>query len=207
MSYWKRVLRRVALEAAKDAKLDTVASATIHLVVQGVVSLIIWVALSHVLPPGTLWARILATAVPLLTFPIAMGVRFFTVPADMSREDKSEIEHLTSALETRERRKVVKAIVGRAIEEGERLLTRNSDGSLGSREAAEKWVTTTRNFTSAAFGTGEAALLLSDSGYTFYSSDGPVGIWIKGRLRRLTELLARVETLDIDKDFDLRSWR
>jgi hypothetical protein len=109
MSYWKRVLRRVALEAAKDAKLDTVASATIHLVVQGVVSLIIWVALSHVLPPGTLWARILGTAVPLLTFPIAMGVRFFTVPADVSREDKSEIEHLTSALETRERRKVVKA--------------------------------------------------------------------------------------------------
>jgi hypothetical protein len=134
---------------------------------------------------------------PLLTFPIAMGVRFFTVPAEMLREDKAEIEHLTSALETRERRKLVKTIVGRAIEEGERLLTRNSDGSLGSKEAAGKWVTATRNFISAAFRAGEATLLLSDSGYTFYSSDGQIGIWIKGRLRRLTELLARVETLDI----------
>jgi hypothetical protein len=85
MSYWKCVLRRAALEAAKDAKLDTLASATIHLIVQAVVSVIIWVALGRVLPPGTLWARILATAIPLLTFPIAMGVRVFTVPADMAR--------------------------------------------------------------------------------------------------------------------------
>jgi hypothetical protein len=99
MSYWKRVLRRAALEAAKDAKVDTLASATIHLIVQAVVSVIIWVALGHVLPPGTLWARIRATTIPLLTFPIAMGVRVFTVPADMAQGDEAQIKSLTLALD------------------------------------------------------------------------------------------------------------
>jgi hypothetical protein len=132
---------------------------------------------------------------------------FSPCPQTWRGGDEVQIKSLSFALETRERRKAVKTIIGRAIEEGERLLTRNSDGSLGSKEAAEKWVTATRNFILAALGSGEATLLLSDSGYVFYSSDGRVGNWIQGRLRRLTELLARVETLDIEKDFDPVSWR
>jgi len=206
MSYWKRVFWRVVREAARDAKLDTWASATIHLFVQAVSSIIIWVALSYVLAPGTLWARVLAAALPLIIFPIAMGVRFFTVPANLAREDQAQIKSLTAALETRERRKVAKTIIGRALEDGQRLLTRNADGTLGEKEPAEQWVATTWKFISAAFGPGEATLFLSDAGYVFYSSDGRVGALVKGRLRRLAELLGRVDVLDIDKDFDPASW-
>jgi hypothetical protein len=49
-------------------------------------------------------------------------------------------------------------------------------------------------------------LLLSDVGYTFWGG-GRVGNWINGRIRRLNELIARVDSLDIDRDFDPVSWR
>jgi hypothetical protein len=206
MAYWNRVFRRAVREAAKEAKLDTLANAMIALCVPILISLIIWVALGYALPNGTLWARVLATATPFLILSIAMVVRFFAIPAQMAREDEATINSFTAALDSRERKKVIKDIIGSYMQAGNRLLSLGTRDDLSRMEPAEKWVTITQDFINAAFGSSEATLFLSDVGYTFYSSDGKVGNWIKGRLRRLEELLKRVDILDIEQDFDPTAW-
>ena len=206
MAYWNRVLRRAVREAAKDAKLDTMANAIIGLCVPIVISLIIWVVSGYAWPNGTFWARVLATATPFLILLFAMVVRFFAIPAKMAREDEATINSLTAALESRERKKAIKDIIGSYMQAGNELLSLDTRDDLSRMEPAEKWVIATQDFINAAFGSGHATLFLSDVGYTFYSSDGKVGNWIKGRLRRLNELLVRVDRLDIDKDFDPTSW-
>jgi hypothetical protein len=74
------------------------------------------------------------------------------------------------------------------------------------KEATERWATTTHNFINATLGSGEAKLFLSDAGYEFFSSNGEIGNWIIGRLRRLAELLPRIDAMEIDNDFDPTIW-
>ncbi len=57
----------------------------------------------------------------------------------------------------------------------------------------------------AAYGEGEAALFLDDSGYLFYSGSSPkskIQNWIEGRMRRISELLKRTDTLNPRSDFE-----
>src|ERR1700730_12223835 len=188
MAYWNRVLRRAMREAAKDAKLDTLANAMIVLCVPILISLIIWVVSGYAWPNVTFWARVLATATPFLILLFAMVVPFFATPAKMAREDEATINSLTAALDSRERKKAIKDIIGSYMQAGNELLSLDTRDDLSRMEPAEKWVIATQDFINAAFGSGHATLFLSDVGYTFYSSDGKVGNWIKGRLRRLNEL-------------------
>ena len=63
----------------------------------------------------------------------------------------------------------------------------------------------TKTMIAAAYGDGEAFRFLNDSGYTFLSGrppKGPLRNWIDGRMRRINELLPRVDTLTVRKDFD-----
>jgi hypothetical protein len=146
---------------------------------------------------------VLATAAPFLLFPFAMIVRLFAIPAKMADEDKETIKSLAVALESRERKRAVKDIIGTYMRTGNELLSLDPPPHVSR---AEPWIKATHQLINAAFGSGEAKLFLSDVGYTFYSSDGEVRNWIKGRLRRLNELLVRVDTLDMDKDFDPAPW-
>jgi hypothetical protein len=69
----------------------------------------------------------------------------------------------------------------------------NKDDAQGKSDA-EKWVTESR----AAYGDGEAALFLDDSGYTFYgdrSAKSMMRYWIDVPMRRITELLRRTDSL------------
>ena len=58
---------------------------------------------------------------------------------------------------------------------------------------------------SETFGSGEAALFLDDSDYTFFS-DGSAGgrmrNFIVGRTRRLGELIPRVDQMDLRADIE-----
>jgi hypothetical protein len=74
-----------------------------------------------------------------------------------------------------------------------------------AKKDAEKWGQQTHDLIAAAYGEGEAALFLDDSGYVFYSMPLPTNTirnWIDGRMRRLAELLKRTDTLSIRTDFD-----
>lgn len=107
-------------------------------------------------------------------------------------------------LDIKDKKRHVKAVIGRYIDAGNKIIG-SCGGSNGNdlhmKEPAEVWVTDTHRFVIAAFGSGEATLLLNDAGYTFYGG-GRVGNWVNGRIRRLNELMSRVDSLDIDRDFD-----
>jgi hypothetical protein len=70
---------------------------------------------------------------------------------------------------------------------------------------AQACCTKTRDIIKAAYGEGEAALLLDSSGYRFYGDGSPksdIKNWIAGQMRRITELLPRTDTLIVRIDFD-----
>jgi hypothetical protein len=80
MSYWGRIFVHAVREAAKCAKLDTWANAVTTVVVQIVVSIIVWISFDHVWPTGALMTRALATVTPFLAFPVAFVIQFFVAP-------------------------------------------------------------------------------------------------------------------------------
>ena len=207
MSYWGRIFVHAVREAAKYTKLDTLANAVTTVVVQIVVSIILWISFDYVWPTGALMTRVLATVTPFLAFPVAFVIQFFVAPPEMAKRDAIRLASLEDDLKAKERRETVKDIIGRHIDEGNKIFGHPAiKQGDAMNDAAEQWVTKTHNFISAAFGSGEAALFLSDAGYTFYSSNGVVGNWIVGRLRRLNELLPRIDAMEIDKDFDPTIW-
>ncbi len=100
----------------------------------------------------------------------------------------------------------VKGLLGKVMTSGLALLKElnSKDEDQADHEAAT-WGTNARDLIAAAYGDGEAILFFSDSGYTFFS-DGSgkskIRNWIDGRMRRITELLPRTDTLGIRETFD-----
>jgi len=74
---------------------------------------------------------------------------------------------------------------------------------------AEHWVTVTHSMIESAYGEGEAALFLDDSGYIFYSEGtekAKYRNWIDGRMRRMGELMTRADSLSVRKEFDTKQF-
>jgi hypothetical protein len=94
----------------------------------------------------------------------------------------------------------VKGLLAKALVSGDKLIRSNKDTNE-DQEDAEKWGQQTHDLIAAAYGEGEAALFLDSSGYVFYGGS-PIRNWIDGRMRRLTELLKRTDTLSTRTDFD-----
>ncbi len=93
----------------------------------------------------------------------------------------------------------MKDALGAATKEGTALYV-----GKASKHAAEAWVTKTHHLIEAALGSGEAARFLDDAGYTFYVNQHttPVDSWLDGRLRRLNELIARIDLASIRPDYE-----
>jgi hypothetical protein len=106
----------------------------------------------------------------------------------------------------------IKILLGTQIATGERLIGTLYEYHFDEdKTRAEGWVTKTHDLITSAYGEGEAALFMSDSNYTFYIDArnpkvGELRSWIDGRLRRLTELLPRTDTLLPREDFDPDDW-
>jgi hypothetical protein len=100
----------------------------------------------------------------------------------------------------------VKGLLAKALVSGDKLIRSHKDTDEDqAKKDAEKWGQQTHDLIAAAYGEGEAALFLDDSGYVFYSVPLPMNAirnWIDGRMRRLTELLKRTDTLSTRTDFD-----
>jgi hypothetical protein len=106
----------------------------------------------------------------------------------------------------------VKALLGTALRNGEHLLIEIAkyEGQDAERDAvaqqeAEQWATPVHDLIAVAYGDGEAALFLSDSGMVFYGG-GRVANWIRGRIRRITDLIPRADTLPVRSAFDSRKF-
>lgn len=100
----------------------------------------------------------------------------------------------------------VKDLLGNEITSANTLLKELKDKDANQVEAdAEGWGRKTHDLIGAAYGDGEAALFLDSSGYVFYgdgSDKSRIRNWIDGRMRRITELLRRADTLTVRKGFD-----
>src|SRR5215204_1874287 len=107
MNYWRMVLRQAVRETVKDTKRDTWA-AMVVLVGPVLTSGILWLLLGYALPDSTVWARMVAAAVPLLTVPIAFVMRLAAVPAALHSEATKRIAELEKQLADRDRAKAHK---------------------------------------------------------------------------------------------------
>jgi hypothetical protein len=100
----------------------------------------------------------------------------------------------------------VKGLLGKALASGTDLLRSQKDKKDEQAEKdAEGWGQQTHDLIAAAYGEGEAALFLDSSGYVFYgdSSDkSKIRNWVDGRMRRISELLKRIDSLTPRADFD-----
>jgi hypothetical protein len=104
----------------------------------------------------------------------------------------------------------VKELLGDQIAAGEQLIRRlNKDHLDQDQTRAEEWATKTHDLIRSAYGSGEAAIFLSNANYVFYGEGGQYSLvknFIDGRLRRLTELIPRTDTLPLRGGFDPDTW-
>ena len=111
-------------------------------------------------------------------------------------EQESTTQHADAVAE-KEKIVRVKALLGKALSSGQSLINAHNNAVGGAfDDDAKKWVTPTKELIAAAYGDGEALLFLDDSGYQFYGVN-IANVWIDGRMRRLSELLRRTDSLPV----------
>jgi hypothetical protein len=105
----------------------------------------------------------------------------------------------------------VKRLLGETLAAGNKLIEAQQDTSDDQYEQdATAWVNKAHDLIAAAYGDGEGMLLMDSSGYIFYgdaSRKSQVRNWVDGRLRRITELLRRTDTLAVRAEFDPKQFQ
>jgi hypothetical protein len=96
----------------------------------------------------------------------------------------------------------VKDLLGKALDDGKSIYVDKNLTDEQLKQKATEWGTRTRDLIAAACGDGEAFLFLDDSGFTFFSGSGMIRNWIDGRMRRIGDLLRRIDSLTVRSDFE-----
>jgi hypothetical protein len=142
----------------------------------------------------------LAAFLALMTTTATLGFAWYRAAVT---EQDSAASKATSVANT-ERVRQVKSLLGKASSAtGPIFNTEMTDPEL--TKAAEAWVNKTHKLITAAYGDGEAALFMDNSGYVFYSDGSEkskIVNWVDGRSRRLAELIPRTDHLTVREDFD-----
>jgi hypothetical protein len=121
------VLRRAVRDTVTDTRCDPWA-AMVVLVGPVLTSGVLWLLLSYALPDSTVWARMVAAAVPLLTVPIALGMRLAAVPPALHSAAAERIAELEQQLADRDRAKAHKrAMLMRFYSDAQPILDRGFD--------------------------------------------------------------------------------
>lgn len=134
-------------------------------------------------PPGDVWARLKAIGVVWSDFsgPRGINPEITQVVSDFLDDyERIEIknnlgEHLNKLTELRN--------INRADYDNSVLLVQGS-------------VEECREYIESKLGSGEATRFMDSHGYTFYGGDS-IEVFLQGRIRRLNELIGRVDTLTI----------
>jgi hypothetical protein len=156
------------------------------------------------LPPIQYWftGTALATFLALLGTLSTLGYGWYRAAITELESTHNKIE--SAAQKAKNER--VKALLGRALAAGTGLIeAQDKKDEDRAKRDAETWATQTRNLIAAAYGDGEAALFLDSSGYVFYgdsSEKSKIRNWIDGRMRRITELLRRTDSLTAKDEFN-----
>jgi hypothetical protein len=156
------------------------------------------------LPPIQYWftGTALATCLTLFAALSTLGYGWYRAAVAEFESTHNKIQ--SAAQKAKNER--VKALLGKALAAGASLIEeQNKKAEDKAKQDAETWVTQTHNLIVAAYGDGEAALFLDSSGYVFYgdgSGKSNIRNWIDGRMRRITELQHRTDSLAAKDEFD-----
>src|SRR3954467_8118348 len=160
MDYWRMVLRRAVRETVTDTKRDPWA-AMVVLVGPVLASGVLWLLLGYALPDSAGWARLVAAAVPLLTGPVALGMRLAAVPPTLhsaTAERIAELEHQLADLEST--RALNRATLMRFYSDAQPILDRGFEITpvdlAGFISEIEIWISATATWIAEHM--GEAAL-------------------------------------------------
>lgn len=129
-------------------------------------------------------------------------------------QERAEKKALEQWFEIDEKRRILKTLLGEAIDEGrilQRMLRREEPNEVKRARLPEidLWVDCTSELIEVAFDKGEAQLFLRDQRRTtgvrrrvpaFYISE------IEAWLKRLYELIPRADTIPMRPDFDPQDW-
>lgn len=152
------------------------------------------------MPPIQYWF----TGTALATFLALLGIGYGWYRAAIT-ELESTHNRIESAAQ-KAKNESAKALLGRALAAGTGLIEeQNKKDEDQAKRDAETWVTQTHDLIAAAYGDEEAALFLDSSGYVFYgdgSEKSKIRNRVDGRMRRITELLRRTDSLTVKDEFN-----
>jgi hypothetical protein len=156
------------------------------------------------MPPIQYWF----TGTALATF-IAVVAAISTLGYGWYRAAITEMESTNNKIASaanKQKTEQAKRLLGEALASGGKLIGAQAAKNDDQYEKeANEWGSKAQSLIENAYGDGEALLFLDSSGYVFYgdgSSKSNVRNWIDGRMRRITELLHRADSLTVKSGFD-----
>jgi hypothetical protein len=156
------------------------------------------------MPPFQYWfsGAGLAAFLALLATTSTLGYGWFR--AAVTEMDSAR--NKADSVEQRQKTERAKNLIGVALSDGNKLLEElpNKDEDQAEKDA-RAWGQKAYDLIAAAYGEGEAQLLLDSSGFVFYSDGSEkskIRNWIDGRMRRLTGLIPRTDNLLTRKEFN-----
>lgn len=199
MGYWRTIFSRAWRDTRRATKTDTLEAIFVLLLGQVVLGALIW----YLTDEATLWVRIATAATPFAVASLIFVIKLIAAPKVLAEETEQTLSVLRRRADQKDRKGAAKDALGAFMNEGNNLFRDSRERDVET-EAVE-WATRCRDFIRETFGSGEAALFLDDSGYTFFS-DGSAGDrmrnFIVGRTRRLGELIPRVDQMDLRADLE-----
>ena len=197
MGYWRAIFGRAWRDTRRATKTDSVEAIVLLLLGQGVLAALLW----YLANDASLWVRIATAATPFAVAVLFFGIKLVAAPKVLAEETEQALAVLRHQADQRDRKRAAKDALGAFLAEGNNLARDSRERDVETE--ARAWATRCRDLIREIFGSGEAALFLDDSGYTFFSDlsgRDRVRNFIIGRTRRLGELLPRVDHMDLRAD-------
>jgi len=151
-------------------------------------------------------ARIALVVASVVLIGLGVGASFYSQYQIVSSANAERVQ----AAEQVQKRLATKNLLGSAIKDGESLVakqrTESEDDANTYKSEAEAWANKTGQLIGDAYGDGEAELFGNNAGITMFNSPGHPSTltrsWMSARIQRLNELMPRVDTIVMLKDFD-----
>jgi hypothetical protein len=156
------------------------------------------------MPPIQYWfaGTALATFIGIVTAISTLGYGWYRAAISEMESANNKTASEANKVKTEQ----TKRLLGEALASGGQLIGQQAQKSDHQfKQDADAWGQNAHKLISAAYGDGEASLFLDSSGYVFYGDGSPksnVRNWIDGRMRRITELLRRTDSLAVRSEFD-----
>jgi hypothetical protein len=157
-----------------------------------------------IMPPIQYWftGTALATFIAFLAAVSTLGYGWYRAAITEMESTNNKFANAANKQKTEQ----AKRFLGEALASGGKLIGAQAGKNDDQCEQdAEAWARNAHSLIETAYGAGEALLFLDNSGYVFYgdgSQKSQTRNWIDGRMRRITELLRRTDSLTVRNEFD-----